>query len=217
MFQVVDFLKGLTEFGAAFLLLLGIIWIIYGLYEATRRKSFLKKQVEDWDFPITKFLKVLTLSGFVVGILCVIVGTGSLILNLPPSKLYGIETANSRNLFTSVLLIILGVITFLKPINDLPIASMIGLLVSTLACILIAWAIPDSAVRAIEGYINPKIVLIVIFLIIFAIVAITVKFWMSFWMGLSKLFSWPPLAAIIAIFCITQSTFLIVVGRSIIF
>ena len=214
MFQIVDFLKGLSDLGSVFLMLLGIIWIIYGLYEATRRKSFLKKKVEDWDFPITKFLKVLTLSGFVVGILCIIVGVGSLVLNLPPSRLYGLETANERNLFTSVLLIILGFITFFKPINDLPISSMIGLAVATIACIFIAWAIPDGAVEFIANYVNPKIVLIIIFIIIFAIVAITVKFWMSLWMGLSKVLSWPPLAFIVAVFCIIQATLLIVVGIS---
>ncbi len=214
MFQIIDFLTSLSDFGAAFLLLLGIIWIIYGLYEATRRKSFLKKKVEDWDFPITKFLKVLTLTGFIVGILCIIVGVGSLILNLPPSRLYAIETANERHLFTSIFLIVVGLITFLKPINDLPIASILALIVATIACIFIAWAIPDGAVELVANYVNPKIVLIIIFIIIFAIVAITVKFWMSLWMGLSKVLSWPPLAFILAAFCIIQATFLIVVGTA---
>ena len=215
MFQVVEFFTGLADLGAAFLLLLGIIWIIYGLYEATRRKSFLKKKAEDWDFPITKFLKVLTLCGFVVGILCVIVGIGSIILDLPPSKLYGIEHPGvGRNLFTSIFLIILGLITFLKPINDLPIASMLGLIIATIVCIILAWIIPDGAVKFLANYVNPKIVLIIIFIIIFAIVAITVKFWMSFWMGLSKLLSYPPLAFILAAFCIIQATLLIVVGNS---
>jgi len=218
MFQVVDFLKSLTEFGAAFLMLLGIVWIIYGAYEANRRKSWRRlTNVDEWDWDITKFLKVLTLIGFIVGILCVIIGVGSLILDLPPSKLYEIETANERNLFTSIFLIIVGLITFLKPINDLPIASMIALAVATIACILLAGLIPDGAVQLLENYVNPKIVLIVIFLIIFAIVAVTVKFWMSFWMGLSKFLSWPPLAFILAAFCIIQATFLIVVGRSFIF
>ncbi len=102
----------------------------------------------------------------------------------------------------------------MKPINDLPIASIIGLAVATVACIFIASIIPDGAVQLLADYVNPKYVLIVIFIIIFAIVALTVKFWMSLWMTLSKILSWPPLAFFVAGLCIVQSIYLIVIGSS---
>jgi len=215
--SIVDiFLKPLADLAALFVLLLGVIWIIYGLHEGFRRKSFRKlTKVDDWDFDITKFLKVLTLAGFIVGIFSIITGAGALILDYPPSIAYATKTANAANLYTCIFLIVLGLFTFLKPLNDLPIASMIGLAAAVLVCAIIAMLIPDSAVKLIENFIDPKIVLIIIFLIIFAIVAITVKFYMAALMFISKVISWPPFAFIIAIFCFIQGFALLIFGVSI--
>ena len=49
-------LKPLGKFGGWFMLILGIIWLVYAAYETKRRKSFKKRKVEDWDFDVTKFL-----------------------------------------------------------------------------------------------------------------------------------------------------------------
>jgi len=202
---------------ALFIVILGVIWLIYTFHEATRRKGFLKKKVDDWDVDVTKILKVLSLSGLVIGILAIIAGVGSLILDEAPSLAYiAIQGVNERNLFTSVFLIVLGLLTFLKPLNDVPIAGVIGLLASSFICILISFLIPDTIVQFIGEYINPKILMAVLFIIIFAIVAITVKFWTSGLMFLSKIVSWPPLAFVIAIFCFIQGTLLLVLGMSII-
>ena len=214
--QIVDgFLRPLAQFAGFFLFILGIIWIIYTFHEATRRKSFLKKQVEDWDFDITKLLKILTFSGLVVGILAILAGSAGLILNEPPSVAYITTTGNERNLFTCIVLIILGLLTFIKPLNDIPIASMAGILVGLFISILIAFLIPDNAVDFIAEYINPKLLLVIIFVIIFAIVAVAVKFWTAGFMFISKILSWPPLAMIIAIFCFVQGFLLISMGISI--
>ena len=211
------FLEPLSQLAALFLILLGVIWIIYGLHEGLRRKSFRKlTKVEDWDFDITKFLKILTLLGFVVGIFSIITGVGALILNLPPSIAYATTTANERNFFTCILLIVLGFFTFMKPLNDLPIASMVGLAAATLVTVVIAMLIPDIAVELIENFIDPKIVLIVLFLIIFAIVAVTVKFYTAGLMFLSKIISWPPIAFVVAIFCFIQGFALVIFGVSLI-
>lgn len=218
MFQIVDGLTNIAQYGALFIILLGVMWLIYGSYEANRRKSWRKLTgVDDWDFDITKFLKILTFTGFAVGIFCLIIGVATLILDLPPSKLYAIESGNEgRHLFTSIFLIILGLLTFMKPLNDLPIASIVGLLAASAVCILIAFLIPDTAVEFIGGYVNPKIVLIVIFLIIFAIVAVTVKFYTAGLMFLSKIISWPVLAIGISIFCFIHGFALLVLGVSIV-
>ena len=67
IFQITDFITSLTEFGSTFLLLLGIIWIIYGAYEANRRKSWRKlTKVDEWDWDVTGFLKFLTFLGFLL-------------------------------------------------------------------------------------------------------------------------------------------------------
>lgn len=215
VFQVVEGLKLLSELSALFIVLLGVMWLVYAGYEANRRKSWKKLTgIDDWDFNITGFLRVISLLGFVLGILCIIVGVGALILDHPPGKLYAVETADARNVFTCVFLIVLGIITFMKPLNDIPISSIIGLLAASGVCILIAFLIPESAVEFIAGYFNPKLILIIVFIVIFSIVGITVKFYTAGLMFISKIVSWPPFAFIIAIFCFIQGGMLLLLGIS---
>jgi hypothetical protein len=189
--------------------------MIYAFYEAKRRGSFKERKVEDWNFKITKFLKALTYLGFVVGVLSILCGVGGLILNQPPSVAYAANTQNSASIFTSAFLIILGVLTFLKPINDLPIGSVLGLLLATFVVIFASLAIPDTAVQLIAVFIDPKLFMIILFIVVFAIVALTVKFYIGSLMSVSKAISWPPLAFIIAIFCLLQGFLLLVIGMSI--
>ncbi|MBY9018474.1 MAG: hypothetical protein KGD66_06545 [Candidatus Lokiarchaeota archaeon] len=215
------FLRPLAEFAGFFILVLGVIWMIYAFYEAKRRGSFKERKVEDWNFKITKFLKILTYLGFFVGILSILCGVGGLILNEPPSfafahqqTILGIDPPTA-SLFTSALLIILGILTFLKPINDLPIGSVLGLLTATFVVIFASLAIPDTAKQLIAVFIDPKLLLIILFIVIFAIVALTVKFYIGSLMAISKAISWPPLAFIVAVFCLLQGFLLLVIGVSI--
>ena len=204
----------LGEFGGFFMLLLGIIWLLYAVYETKRRKSFKKRKVEDWDFDITKFLKVLTYLGFFVGLLSIVSGVSGLMFDIPPSVAYA-NFEDSRNLFTSIILIVFGVLTFVKPANDLPLASIVGMLAATLVVIMLALLIPQTVIDLIAVFINPKILLAIVFIIIFAIVALTAKFYTAGFMAVSKAISWPPLAIIVAIFCFLQGFLLVVIGVSI--
>ncbi len=212
-----NFLEPLGRFGGWFMVILGIMWIIYAAYETKRRKSFKRKKVEDWDFDITKFLKALTYIGFFVGILCLISGISELILDIPPSETYKAENypEEGRNVFTAILLIIFGILTFMKPANDLPLASIIGVLAASAVVIVLAFAIPEGAKKAIGIIVDPRIFFAVIFIIVFALVALIAKFYMSGFMAVSKLISWPPLAVIFAIFCFIQGFLLLVIGVSI--
>ncbi|TFG25294.1 MAG: hypothetical protein EU532_11850 [Promethearchaeota archaeon] len=210
-----DFLRPLAEFAGFFVLLLGAIWLIYAIYEAKRRGSFKERKVEDWDFKITKFLKVLTYLGFLVGILSIMCGVGGLILDQPPSVAYSTTTQDAASVFTSAFLIIMGILTFLKPVNDLPFSSVLGLLAASAVVIIVAVSIPDNVVEVIAVFIDPKLFLIILFIIIFAIIALTVKFYIGGLMTLSKVISWPPLAMIVAAFCLVQGFLLLVVGISI--
>ncbi len=193
------------------MLLLGIIWVLYAVYETKRRKSFKKRKTETWDFDITKFLKGLTYIGFIVGLLCIISGVSGLMFDIPPSVAY----ADGRNLFTSILLIVFGILTFVKPANDLPLASIVGMLAATLVVVLLALLIPQTVVDLIAVFINPKILLAIIFIIIFALIALTAKFYTAGFMAVSKAISWPPLAVIFALFCLVQGFLLVVIGVSI--
>ncbi len=210
-----DLLKPLGKFGGFFLLILGIMWVIYAVYETSRRESFKKRKVEDWNFDITKFLKALTYIGFIVGLLCIICGVSGLLFDIPPSVAYETTSEPGRNLFTSILLIIFGILTFVKPANDLPLASLIGILAASAVVVILVIAIPQQLIDVIAVFIDPRILLAIIFIIIFAIVALIAKFYTAAFMALSKALSWPPLAVIFAIFCLIQGFLLLVIGVSI--
>ena len=58
-----NFIRPLAEFAGFLILVLGVMWLVYAFYERKRRGSFKERKVEDWNFDITKFLKVLTYLG----------------------------------------------------------------------------------------------------------------------------------------------------------
>ena len=98
----------LAQAAGFFIMLLGFMWLIFCAYEATRRKSFKKLTgIDDWNFDLTVFLRILSLAGFVVGIFSIISGACGLIFDEPPSLAYASQTTDSMNVFTSVFLIIL--------------------------------------------------------------------------------------------------------------
>jgi hypothetical protein len=214
---VVEELTSFAGYAGFFMLLLGIMLLINASYEANRRESWRQLTgVDDWNFDVTKVLRLMTYYGFIVGILCITAGAIGLILNVAPSIAYAVTTENERNVFTSLFLIIFGFFAFMKPLNDLPISSMVGIFVATAITLAIAFLIPDSAVELIENYVNPKIVLIVIFFIIFTVVAITVKFYTAGLMMASKFISWAPIAFIVAIISFIQAFMLLVMGTSLV-
>jgi hypothetical protein len=208
------FLRPLAEFAGFFFLVLGIMWMVYAVYEAKRRGSVKKRKVEDWNFDVTKFLKFFTYLGIAIGILSLLSGVGGLILDQPPSVAFK-EFQNSKSVFSSVFLIIVGILTLLKPLNDLPISSVIGILLASIVVIIVAAAIPTEVKELIAIFIDYRLLLVILFVIIFAIVALTVKFYIGALMAISKAISWPPLAFILAVFCLLQGFLLLVIGVSI--
>ncbi len=209
------FLRPLAEFAGFFTLILGVMWLVYAIYEAQRRGSVKKRKVEDWNFDVTKFLKFLTYFGIIIGILSILSGVGGLVLDQAPSVAYAANTQDAKSLFVSIFLIIAGIFTLLKPLNDLPISSVIGILLASLIVVVAVSAIPDQVVKLIAVFIDPKLLLLIIFIVVFAVVALTVKFYIGVLMAISKAISWPVLAFILAAFCLLQGFLLLVVGVSI--
>jgi hypothetical protein len=208
-------MRPVAEFAGFFVLILGVMWLIYAIYETKRRGSFKERKVEDWNFDITTFLKVLTYLGIIVGIFSIISGIGGLILDQPPSVAYALNTQDSKSLFTSAFLIIVGILTLVKPLNDLPISSVLGILLASVVVVVLALSIPDQVVEVIAVFINPKLLLVILFIVVFAIVALTVKFYIGALMAISKAISWPPLAFILGAFSLIQGFLLLVIGVSI--
>jgi len=210
-----DFLKPLAEFGGLFMLILGIIWAIYVAYETKRRGSFKTRKSEEWDFDITKFLKGLTYLGFLVGLFSILTGASELMFDRQPTNRYEDVTENAVNIFTAILLIILGILAFVKPGNDLPLASLFGLVAASAVLIIITLVLPPEVEEVIGAFINFRLFLFIVFIIIFAIIALIIKFYTSGFMAVSKALSWPPLAVIVAAFCFLQAFLLLVFGVSI--
>lgn len=206
------FLIPLAQLAGFFVLILGVMWLIFGVYEAKRRGSVKKRKTEDWDMKVTKFLKVLTYLGFVVGIFSLLSGVSGLMYNIPPSLAF---QSGEVSIFTSALLIILGILSLLKPLNDLPIASIIGLLAGIAVVAILVIALPAKAYVVIGLFMNPTLFFAILFIIIFAIIVLTAKFYIGGLMKISKFISWPPIAFIVAVFCFIQGFLVLVVGISI--
>ncbi|MFW9987947.1 MAG: hypothetical protein ACFFC3_04770 [Candidatus Odinarchaeota archaeon] len=210
-----EFFNWVAESAAIMMILSGIMAITWLGYERKRRGSFLKRKAEEEQFNITKFLRGLSYIGLILGIFVVWSGAVSLILNIPPSFQYRDVTENAANHFTSIFLIVIGIAIFFKPISDLPLSSIIGLLAGTVTVFIIALLVPDGAVQVIAGVINPKWILIIIFIIVTIIVGLMAKFSIGTLQKISKFLSWPPIAFVIMIFCFIQGFTLWIWGVSI--
>jgi hypothetical protein len=143
-------------------------------------------------------------------------GTTGLIQNIPPSFRYRDLTANEADHFTCIFLIVVGIAMLFKPVKDLPLASILGLLAGTATAIVLALLIPDEVVEWIgANLINPKLLLIIIFIIVAVLVAITAKFYLGILQAISKFLCYPPVAFIIMVFSFVQGILLWGFGTSI--
>ncbi|TFF68977.1 MAG: hypothetical protein EU516_01925 [Promethearchaeota archaeon] len=194
----------------------GFIALTWLGYERKRRGSFTKRKVEKQSgFDLSKFLRILSYAGVIVGILDIWAGTTGLIQDIPPSFRYRDLTANEADHFTCIFLIVVGIAMLFKPVNDLPLASILGLLAGTATAVVLAILIPDNVVELIGSLINPKLLLIIIFIIVAVIVALTAKFYIGVLQAISKFLSWPPIALIIMVFSFVQGILLWGLGTSI--
>ena len=208
------FFSWVGESAAIMMVLSGLMAITWLGFERKRRGSFTKRKVEI-EFVVTRFLRGLSYLGLVLGIFVVWSGAIGLIRNIPPSFEYRDVTEDAANHFTCIFLIVIGIVMFMKPISDLPLSSIIGLLAGTATVIIIALLVPEGAVQLIAGVIDPKWLLVIIFVIITVIVALTVKFYVGVLKTISKFLSWPPVAFVVMIFCLVQGFALWIWGVSI--
>ncbi len=211
-----DFFDWIAESGAIMLILAGLIAITWFGYESKRRRSITKRKVDEYEFNVTKFLRILSYLGIVIGVFCIFSGAVSLLRNLPPSFAYRDNVANEVNHFTAISLIVIGLICFLKPINDLPWSGIIGLIVGSIITFIIAISIPEQLAEVIAVFIDPRWVLGILFVLIVAIVALTVKFYIKGLMAISKVLSWPPIALILMFYCFIQGVALWGFGFSVV-
>ena len=209
---ILSFFTWVSESAGIFVLISGVIALTWVGFESKRRGSFFKRKSEEGiTAVVSKFLRIslriISYSGVIVGILCIWAGSMGVILDIPPSFKYGDITPHADH-FTCIFLIVVGIAMFFKPVNDLPLSSILGLIAASATVFILALIIPDSAVEWIAGWINPKLLLIIIFIIITALVAIVAKFFLRVPQAISKFLSWPPVAFLIMIFGFVQGILL---------
>ena len=209
------FLTWVSQSAGIFVLISGVIALTWLGFERKRRGSFFKRKSES-ESTISKSLRVIlrliSYSGVIVGILDIWAGSMGLILNIAPSFKY---TPAGADHFTCIFLIVVGIAMFFKPINDLPLASILGLIAGTAAAAILASLIPPGVEVIIAEWINPKLLLIIVLIIVAAIVALTAKFYIGVLQAISKFLSWPPVAFVIMVFGFVQGILLWGFGISI--
>ncbi|MFX1497410.1 MAG: hypothetical protein ACFFBH_07780 [Promethearchaeota archaeon] len=183
----------------------GFIALTWFGYERKRRGSFTKRKLEEGKkFDTTKFLRVLSYLGLAVGIMDIWAGAWGLIFNIPPSFKYEDVSGASANYFTCIFLMVIGIAMFFKPISDLPLSSILALIAGSASTFILASLIPPDVEVNISEWINPKLLLFIVFIIITALVGITAKLFIGILQWISKILSWPPIAFIIMVFCFAQ-------------
>lgn len=211
------FFTWVSESAGIFVLISGIVALSWLVFESKRRGSFFKRKSDsDKSSTLSKFLRIalriISYSGVIIGILNIWAGAMGLILDIPPSFKYGPDHADH---FTCIFLIVVGMAMFFKPVNDLPLSSILGMIAGSASVFILALLVPESVKVFIAGWINPKLLLIIIFIIVTALVAFIAKFFIKIPQAISKFLSWPPIAFVIMVFGFVQGILLWGFGISI--
>jgi hypothetical protein len=211
------FFNWVSESAGIFVLISGIVALSWLGFERKRRGSFFKRKSDEENVlskSLRVVMKIISYSGVIVGILDIWAGTMGLILDIPPSFKYGDITPHADH-FTCIFLIVVGIAMFFKPVKDLPLTSLLGLIAGSATVFILALLVPDSVVQFIAGWINPKLLLIIIFIFVTALVAVVAKFFIKIPQMISKFLSWPPVAFVIMVFGFVQGILLWGFGISI--
>ncbi len=193
----------------------GLIFIVWFIYEAHNRGGFLRPTKKEWENPVLGgFIKSIVLLSFAFGLLLLWAGIIGWMNNIPPSTKYGEVTGMHHDPLTTGTLLILGAIMFIKPIKDVPFYAVIGLMVGVISATAFAAFIP-APIAEYYGWDIRKWA-IIIGIIVAAVVGMSVKFYTNILEFLAKFFSLPPVALVIAIYCILQG-FIIIIGGSTLF
>ncbi len=218
IFQI-EFFNWVAESAGVMVFISAFIALTWLGYERKRRGSFTRRKASEGEevkkFNLPRFLKILSYLGIAVGILDIWAGAMGLILDIPPSFRFAAITEYGADHFTCIFLIVIGIAMLFKPVNDMPLASIIGILAGSAAALALVLFVPDSAVEIIAYWINPKLGLIIVFIVVTALVALTAKFYIGILQAISKFLSWPPIAFLIMVFCFVQGILLWGFGMSI--
>jgi hypothetical protein len=215
--DILDFwVNAFGDSGAILTVLCGLMALIWFFYEGVRR-GFVKPKNEAWERDkVSKILKIVIYLGIILGIICVISAIVTMVLDIPPSDAYAANTKygfdNGFDWLTSITLLVMGLSMFLKPLEDVPIATIIGLAVGAAVALLLGLLLPTS----LSDNAYMKWVLIGVFLIITTAVGAMLKVWLDGIEFIAKILSWPPVSMVLAAFCLVQGFAVWIAGTTLI-
>jgi hypothetical protein len=170
-----------------------IILILGGISSAAWLLAMLLKSAPIVGNPMSKLLKVISIFGFLVGILLLLTGAA-----IWPSEIW--DTA------TKYLLIITGLSLFLKPLRQIPWAALVGLIIGSV-CFFIVYLyfpLPQMIFNISSTW---------FYLAIFFIPALATYLFFKFLEDLMKLIglilSSKPVATILGVICISHGILLL--------
>lgn len=204
--------KVFGDSGAWMLIFCGLMALVWFFYEGMRR-GWIRRKKEDWEMDsVSRFLKFLIFLGIVLGLINVITAIVTISLDIPPSYAYRDNVGNHYDLLTSISLLVMGLAMFIKPLQDVPLATIIGLVAGAAVALLLAMVIPS-------GFLSDstlKWILVIVFVAVTSIVGALLKVWVDGIEAVAKFLSWPPVALVLAAYCIVQGLFVLVGGSSLI-
>lgn len=189
--------------------LCGVMALVWFFYEGVRR-GFVKPKNESWERDkVSRFLKIIIILGIILGIICIVTAIVAMVGNIAPSYAYRDnpaylaegELTNGFDWLTSITLLVMGLAMFIKPIEDVPIATIVGLACGAVCALLLGALLPPALVSL---YPNLKWVLVVVFVIVTTAIGLMLKVWVDGVEFISKIVSWPPIAILLSAFCLVQ-------------
>ncbi len=159
-----------------------------------------------------KYLIVIDIIGFVVGVIAL--GTGiTLLLNgqNPITEAVGGIIGGKHDIFTKILIIAVGLCLFLKPIKDIPWASLIGLIVgATVVFLAISYLNTMFTWFAQLLGIDVRILYAIIFILIYALIFSLFGLAQHILNLLGTVLSSKPGSFVIMILCLIQALLIII-------
>ena len=189
-----------ADSAAILTVLCGVMALIWFFYEGVRR-GFVKPKNEAWERDkVSRILKITIFGGIILGVICVITAIVTMVMDLPPSFAFRDNVGNRFDWLTSITLLVMGLAMFLKPLEDVPLATVIGLAVGGVVALLLGMLLPAS----LSEFPAMKWVLVGVFVVVTTAVGLMLKVWLDGIEYVAKILSWPPMSRILAAFCLVQ-------------
>jgi hypothetical protein len=213
------FINIFGDSAAWMLIYAGCMALVWFFYEGYRNGGFIKRTKEDFEKydDIGKLLKFVILLGMILGAIEIATGIITIMLNLSPSNKFTEIVGEQRyDLLTSALLIIMGLVMFLKPMLDAPLSAIIGLIAAILVGIALTIFIPQDWIDFAydQSGVNPRYILLIVAGIVGLLIGGMAKFALGSLEAIAKVLSWPPIALLMAVICFIQGFGVLIFGFS---